>query len=180
WSASGATLFWQGTYRQMTYVFTFTPAAGSGGARIVFQSTVIASGWSLEGKTAATDYVPFAGTIENISEVEYTFRLVTDAATIQGQVTELTLVVAADDLVETFANFATAATTGTRLTLTQTYRAITKVLATVRTFGAEVAFTMVAVDHQATAGASNGPLMRAYGQAGTVVAGHGDVEVTGF
>lgn len=105
WSPTGTTLFWGGTYKEMTYVFTFTPAAGSVGARIVFDTTIIASAWTMDWKKGALEYAPFPGSIENLAAVMHTFRLTLSAAVVQGQINGLTLYVDADDLTETIANF---------------------------------------------------------------------------
>jgi hypothetical protein len=105
WSPSGTTLFWAGTYKQMTYIFNFFPAPGSAGARIVFDLTVLGGSWNLEWKKGALDYAPFPGSLEAITEEQYTFRLTTQADVIQGQINALTLYVDADNLSEDIANF---------------------------------------------------------------------------
>jgi hypothetical protein len=91
------------------------------------------------------------------------------------------LYIDADDIFEEQQNVATAATTGSRLTLINTYREIKTVQATVVHVGSETAVVARVEDKQNVAGANNGPLI----VCGTVspfavVAGHVDVSITGF
>ena len=106
WSPTGTTLFWGGTYKTMTYVFTFTPALGSAGARIVFDPVIVGTAWSLDWKKGALEYTPFPGSVESITAALHTFRLILNAGVVQGQINGLTLYVDADDVTETIANFA--------------------------------------------------------------------------
>jgi hypothetical protein len=182
WSASGATLFWQGTYKEMTYLFTYTTGANAGGTTLFFDTTVVAVAWSLEYRVGSSgDYLPWPGALANIlPSQEYDFRLITAAGTVQGIVSRLTLYLDAEDITEHQAGFATAVTTGTRLTLLNTYRSIKQVKPTVVASGGETAITAIAADKQNTAGAGNGPLIKSYDAAGAVVAGHVDVDVVGY
>jgi hypothetical protein len=101
---------------------------------------------------------------------------------VQGVVSRLILWLDAEDITEDHPNFATAPTTGSRLTLTNTFRSIKQVEATVVAFGAETSMTCVVVDQQNTAGANNGPLIQCFNRASppTVSAGHVNAVIKGF
>jgi hypothetical protein len=182
WSTSGATLFWQGTYKEMVYEFTYTTGANAGGTTLFFDTTVVAVAWSLEYRVGSSGpYLPWPGALPNIlPSQEYDFRLITAAGTVQGIVSRLTLYLDAEDILEHHSGFATAATTGSRLTLQNTYRTIKQVKPTVVASGGETAITAIAADKQNTAGAGNGPLIKSYDGVSAVVAGHTDVDVVGF
>jgi hypothetical protein len=180
WLTNPLALFWQGSYLQMEYDFSFTPASGSAGARLLFEVTMVAESWTMEYEPSVGVWLPFPGSLENITASAYNFRIITAASATQAVLSTLKAVVDADDVTEDQSNIAIAATTGTRLTLQQTYRAITSVTATVRASGSETAISVVVVDHQNTAGAGNGPLLRCYDAAGAVVAGHVNVTVKGY
>lgn len=182
WSASGSTLFWQGTYKEMTYLFSYTTGANAGGTTMYFDTTIVAVAWRLYYRVGTSgDYLPWAGSLTGVlASQQYDFKLVTDAGVVQGVVSRLTLWLDAEDITEHQAGFATAVTTGTRLTLVNTFRSIKQVKPTVVASGAETAITAIAADKQNTAGAGNGPLIKSFDQAGAVVAGHVDVDIVGY
>jgi hypothetical protein len=180
WPASGTALFWAGTYQQMVYAFSYAVTGTSVGARILLQTTMVAESWTLEYEASAGVWLPFPGALENVAAATYNFRIITFAAASQAVLSRLTLIVDADDLTTTYNNVAIAATTGTRLTLAATYRAITQVTATVLASGGETAISTIVADQQNTAGANNGPLIRCYDQAGAVVAGHVNATIRGY
>jgi hypothetical protein len=180
WTTPDTALFWDGTYEQMTYEFSYTVAGTSVGARLLFQTTMTAESWTMEYEVTPGNWIPWPGTLENLAAGTYQFRIITYASAQQAILSRLTAVVDADDLITLYGNVAIAATTGTRLTLSATYRAITQVTATVLASGGETATSCVVADQQNTAGANNGPLIRCYDQAGAVVAGHVNATVRGY
>jgi hypothetical protein len=179
WSAAGTTLFWAGAYKQMTYVFQYTPASTSAGCRILIDDAIVAASWTLEWMKGSLPFAPYPGSLEAITAELHTFRLITSAATIQGSVSFLTLYVDADDVSVKLANVAIASG-GTRLTLPVTFRGITNVQCTVILNGSETAVTARANDKQNLAGANNGPMIQGFNAAGTGVACHVDVVITGY
>lgn len=124
-----------------------------------------------------TVWLPFPGSLENVEAGTYHFRIITGAAASQAVLSRLNLVIDADTITEDQNNVAIAITTGTRLTLQNTYRAILNVQATALTTNV----APIVVDKQNVAGANNGPLIRCYALAtGASAAGTVDVHLTGY
>lgn len=178
WSTTPAlTLFWGGTYKQLTYDFTWTTPATATGTALIFNITVIASGWNLYYRVGGSgDYLLWPGSLPGIIALQqYDFRLVTEASATQGVVSQLLATLDAEDIVEEFSNVAIAAG-GTRLPITETYRALKTVQATVVASGVETAIAAKVEDMDATLG----PLIKTYDAGGSAVAGHVNARVTGY
>ena len=178
---TGSALFWGGTYKAMTYTWTYTTGANAGGTTLLID--IGAQGnWKIEYKKSAdSTWIPFQGAAEGIlASTSYDLRVSIDAGAVQGTISKLIIYFDAPDLTELHQFFVTAVTNGTRLTLQKTYRAIKTVTPTVVASGAETAISAIAADKQNTQGANNGPLIKSYDAAGAVVAGHVDVVVQGY
>jgi hypothetical protein len=181
WKTPDSALFWDGTYQQMVYEFSYTVSGTSIGARLLFQTTMVAESWTLEYETAG-GWLPWPGSLEAVAAGTYNFRIITYAASSQAILSRLTLIVDADTIEENHNNFAVAATTGTRLTLINTFRAILNVQATANTVVGSALVVPVVIDKQNVAGANNGPLIQCFDRGGGsgAAAGTVDAKVTGY
>ncbi len=180
WTADG-NLFWVGTYKAMTYTWTYVTGANAGGTTLLID--IGAQGnWKIEyKKTADSTWILFPGAVPGIlASTSYDLRVSIDAGPVQGIISKLIIYFDAPNLTELHQFFVTAVTTGTRLTLQKVYRAIKTVTPTVVASGAETAITAIAADKQNTQGANNGPLIKTFDAAGVVVAGHVDVLLEGY
>lgn len=180
WTSNG-NLFWVGTYKQMTYTWTYTTGSSAGDTSLLLD--IGAQGnWKAEYKKSAdSTWLPVNGVVPGIlASTSYDIRITIDAGAVQGIISKLILYLDAPDIQELIQNFAVAVTTGTRLTLTKTYRALKTVSPTVVTSGGETAISAKADDKQAQSGANNGPLIKALDANGAVVAGHVDVILQGY
>lgn len=203
---AAAGLFYEtSVYDEMTYTATYTPlTAHLGDGLLKIGATVQGDYWidyrisvspAFYGAAAATFYGSAASAFYDASTIgewadfpgvlgpfsstteSYNFRITTSAGTTKGIVSQLDLVIDVADIEEQFNGAAIAATTGTRLTLVKTYRAIDNINITLQAGGAGLVASWV--DKQATAGAANGPLIKVYNSAGAVVAGTVDVRIKG-
>lgn len=196
WTAA-ADPFWTNAYAEMVYIATVIPPTDWLGGTLLLELEVEADGWRLEYAqdrpapfwgdpsspfwTSPSDpfwstdpdvYVPWTGSLKNYKRKAYRFRLTTMAGTTQGRCTHYQFVFDMPDLEETVLNLAIS-TSGTRVPLTKTYRAIVVVAPTLLIGGAAVVVKVLDKD-------VSGPLLLAFDGQGGPVAAAADVPIKGY
>lgn len=198
WSADGAT-FWNGTYQDMSYVFTVTPPDDWLTGIMRLQLGITAQGWTLEYRTSlpalfwtsdsatfwtsdsalfwsagSASFVTWPGAIEFPKRQDYDFRLSAGGGQIQGIVTLLNILFDMPDLRERF-DTVLVQNGGTRLPLTKTFHAIKAVTATL--IGTtDPASKVKVLDNQL----SPGPLVECFDDANADALGHVYAVVDGY
>lgn len=195
--AGDAVVFWDGLYKPMTYEFVVSPAVANVPGALTLQVEgqwgSISIEWAPDPGFWASDaaafwesnttpfwevselgYTAFPGRVEAFDRA-HLFRVKLAGGALQGILEELVASIDVPDVSENFDDFVVAGTTGTRLTLTKTYRAIKRVrLALIDSGGTGI--SAKAVDKDETLG----PLIQVLDATGAVVAGKVDVQVQGY
>lgn len=195
---TGAALpFWTNAYAEMVYVATIVPPSEWLGGTLLLELVVEADGWRLDyapdkpapfwGDPAAafwTDpadpfwtpaadvYLPWGGALTNYQRQAYRLRLTTLAGPTQGRCTHYQLIYDMPD-VEEFLPAVAISASGTRLTLTKTYRAIVVVAPVL--VGGGVATHVRVLDKDPA-----GPRLLAYAGSGGMVDAVADVTIQGY
>lgn len=206
WRADGATFWDANTYASMTYVATYTPTTDILGDGVLKLDLTVVGDYTIDYRisTSATfwgsdsdpfwgadddlfwepdnigEWITFPGALGPFDTVadSYQFRLTTAAGATQGVCSQFDIVIDVPDITESFDDLPIAVTTGTRLTLTKTYRAIKTVNITRQYTGTGVDAGWV--DKQANPGAAGGPLIQVKDGSGAIVAGVVDVIIQGY
>ena len=198
WSSDSA-LFWNGSYADMTYVFTVTPPVKWLAGTIRTQLGISAQGWTLEYRQGSTAlfwssdsalfwssdaalmwsaenaaFTTWPGALERPKRQEYEFRLSAVGGTIQGVVSLLRVLYDMPDLHEAFADLALPVG-GARIPLTKTFQVITAVAATPRYDGGALT-RLQTYDLQL----SPGPLLIGYDADGVLAGGVAGGTVDGY
>lgn len=194
-----AALFWDSGYSQLRYDFQYTPVSGNLPAglkleytvtgnpyRVMYRTDVNAILWpdNIEGDIWPGDlednywptgfiYIAWPGILAAEAKA-YEFRIECDEGVLQPVISALRVVIDPPDLVEKF-NSVSIADTGTRLTLTKTFRAILAVNLTLED-DAGTARTARVIDRSETLG----PQVKCYDSSNTAVAGTVDAVVIGY
>jgi hypothetical protein len=157
WATPDSALFWGSSWKEWSYVDSWTPNAAAIPGTIEVNIAVTAPSWKLEWKLSSdSTWKRWPGYVVCDAAVSYDFRLTVDAATIETRCTQLEFFIDVPDVVEYQNDVVVTTATPFRLTLTKSYRVIKQVLATVQDTGSG-ARKLVVLDKQATAGAGNGP-----------------------
>lgn len=198
WGADASLAWPASVYEEMTYTAHYTPAADELTNALLKSLLTVTGGYSIHYRIATSPtywgaaadpawgadadlawpseiigaWHGFSGVLGPFSTTanSYDFRVTVRGGATQGVISNFDLVVDVPDIIERFNSFAIS-NTGTRLTLTKTYRAIDNISITVEDDGG-TAIAAKYFDKQATAGAAGGPLIKCYDAAGTLVAGH--------
>ncbi len=174
WPANGSQLFWQSSFEQMTYEALFTPTADHVGATISLSTTIQASTHTI---TYRPDNVPglraWPGSLLLQDQTPLRFRIVTAPGTVRGVISEFTVLIDVPDIIEFLSDVSIAAA-GTRLPITETYRAIANVSLTLAS-DANVSSAQINDKNPAT-----GPEIICRNAAGTAVAAKVDARVQGY
>lgn len=169
--------FYEDEYLQLVYDFDFTPQAADlpGSAAVNFNIIGENSRVELDYQGNGV-FTQFSGKISNLEIKTYSFRIVVPSqfAANAPRVEEVEVVVDVPDITETLNDVAISAA-GTRLPITESYRAIKAVTITLQD-AATSAVTAKLVDRDPV----NGPLVKTYDSAGTAVAGSIDAIIGGY
>lgn len=207
WPADGDPFWPTSTYDELTYTVRWSPASDvlndgilridttvTGTYVIEYREATSAPFWPADGDpfwpadgdpfwAAETigEYTPWTGKLGPFDTTAraYDFRVTVRGGSVQGEITQFDLIVDVPDIVEHFDDFVSAATTGTRLTLTKTYRAIDNISITRQDDGVSTAIEVAWIDKQANPGAAGGPLIRGFDLAHAVVQANSDITVQG-
>lgn len=197
WGADAALAWPADVYGEMQYTASYTPASDELDNALLKVSLTVTGDYTVEYRIATSptywgsdsdpawgsdsdpawpdetigDWLTFAGVLGPFSTTAETYevRVTVRGGATQGVISDFDLIVDAPDIVERIDSFAIS-NTGTRLTLTQTYRAIDNVQLTVEHDGSG-AIAAKYFDKQANAGANGGPLVKCYDAAGGLVSG---------
>jgi hypothetical protein len=185
-----------GTYAQMVYEFSATPAAEG---VVVLQHTIAASDYTIEFKRdnqgafygldadlfygsddeafygTPGEYQTWPGSITLDAPEGLTFRITTAGGPTQGVISQATVVLDVPDVVEEFNDLAISPG-GTRLTLTEDYRAIRNLTITVQTDGNGG----TSARYEDKDNLTDGPLVIVTDSTGSSVSGLVDVQVRGY
>lgn len=206
WRADGSDFWLANTYDELSYIATWTPASDqledgilkldltvvgdyTVDYRIFTSGTFWGAGgsafWGADGDDfwdADTEgtFTPWPGELGPFDTIadSYQVRVTVAGGAVQGIVSQMDLIVDVPDITELFDSIAIAVTTGTRLTLTKTYRAIDNINVTREDDGGTGA-NAAYYDKQANPGAAGGPLIKVSNLAGAIVAGTVDVRIKG-
>lgn len=207
WPTDDSDDFWpSNVYDELTYIASWTPASDQLDDGILLIEADITGDYSLDYRISTSptfwgsdpstfwgadhdlfwpestigSWVPWPGRLGPFDTTADTYQVRTTVlgGPLQGVITELDLICDVPDIVERFDDIAIAATTGTRLTLTKTYRAIDNIVITRQDDGG-TGVRAEWVDKQANPGAAGGPLIKVRNSAGTVVDGVVDVVIKG-
>lgn len=195
--ATDATLFWPAsTYRQMTYILSYVIDANEIGSRLTLLTTIEAESYTIEYRygtqgmfwgndlnffwgndpalfwSSETDWQTWPGGIENMPAGEIQIRIITQAGSTQGTISELILQFDVEDEME-FLNDIDIAPGGTRLPILKSYRSIKNVQMTAQAIGGDTPIP-ITLDKDATLG----PLVATY-EAGVSVVGRIDAQIQG-
>lgn len=198
WSSDSA-LFWNGSYSDMSYLFTVTPPAKWLAGTLRTQVGISAQGWTLDYRPSSTAlfwssdsalfwssdaalfwsaeepaFTTWPGALERPKRQNYEFRLSAVGGTIQGVVSLLRVLYDMPDLREAFADL-TLPVGGARIPLTKTFQVITAVAATPRYDGGALT-RLQTYDLQL----SPGPLLIGYDADGALAAGVAGGTVDGY
>jgi hypothetical protein len=207
WPTNDSDDFWpSNVYDELTYVASWTPASDQLDDGILLVDTDITGDYTLDYRISTSplfwgsggstfwgadddlfwpestigSWVPWPGRLGPFDTTADTYqvRATVLGGPVQGVITELDLICDVPDIVERFDDVAIAATTGTRLTLTRTYRAIDNIVITRQDDGG-TGVRAEWVDKQANAGAAGGPLIKVRDASSAVVDGVVDVVIKG-
>lgn len=209
WSGIEGGLFWTESYLQMTYAFDYTPPQDLGGSyTLTLDSTIVAGSlsidyrlasqasywdntpgadanpyWTDDGATVWEDdqpWIPWPGSLAGSAQTVY-FRLITGASPLtRGQVSMLHVVADVPDIVESLSGVVISAG-GTRLPVTEEYRAITNVILTLvqDLINYPDARTVEIIDHEFIA-VGSGPLIKVFDASHVSCAGKINAKVEGY
>lgn len=175
----GTNLFYNSEFLKVTYAFEYTVDAADVNTQLTIDATVTAESYQIEyipPSLGGTEYMPFPGYIPRAEEGLHKFRIFIPSqfgATVP-KITALTLSLDVDDVVETFEDVSISSS-GTRLSLTKTYRGIRNVSLTLQTDGSGA--TSLKLDDK---NHTLGPKIYAYNSAGTAVNTTIDAQVRGY
>ncbi len=207
WPIDDSDPFWpSNVYDEMTYIASWTPASDQLDDGILLVDATITGDYTLDYRISTSplfwgssgdpfwgsdddlfwpestigSWVPWPGQLGPFDTTADTYQVRATVAggPVQGVITELDLICDVPDIVERFDDVAIAATTGTRLTLTKTYRAIDNIVITRQDDGG-TGVRAEWVDKQANAGAAGGPLIKVRDASAAVVDGVVDVVIKG-
>lgn len=197
WDADLTATFWDAYYLEMSYLVEYAPAITDLPADISLDYTVAGSPYEVLYRTGgdslfweipdtavfwgadADDFWPAEGDFETwpgklaATRQKYEFKIVTGPGTVQGVIYDFAVQLDVPDIEEAFEDVAIGAT-GTRLTLTETYRAISNVQVTVQDDGGSGIYAKV-IDKSTT-----GPLIKVYNSSGSLTTGTIDAVVKGY
>lgn len=193
-------------YDEMSYIASWSPASDQLGDALLRIDATVVGDYTIDYREATSpafygaggsafygtgtdpfydasevgEWTPWVGVLGPFDTVDvtYQFRITVVGGATQGQISLFDLVVDVPDIEERFDDFVVAVTTGTRLTLTKTYRAIDNIQITTQKDGGSAILARY-VDKQANPGAAGGPLIQALSSAGAIVAGTVDVRIKG-
>jgi hypothetical protein len=202
WNAVGSTLMWTSAYNPLVYICQF-PVLSSNlpGNIIISSSTFVGVGWTIEYCFSDSNppmwtsgsspmwtsgsapfwtvnfsaYQPWTGSLPAQAGI-YQFRITIPGGQQKGSIQALTISLDVPDVDESFGNLSIAATTGTRVPITKTYRVIEVVNITKEGTGTGVRAEWI--DKVTTIGA--GPLIKVFDSSGNAVAGTVDVIIQGY
>lgn len=207
WGAPTDPAWVSSTYSELTYAWRYTPDATeldnalakivatiTGAYALDYRISTAAAAWggaldpAWGGPTDPAwpdstigEWTTFPGALGPFTTVAdtYEFRVTIPSGTTQGVISALSVVVDVEDVVEHFESVAIAAVTGTRLTLTESFRAIKYISITVED-DTGAAISAKYFDKNTTAGAAGGPLIKCYDAAGAITAGTVSVTIQGY
>lgn len=200
WAADSSALMWPpATYGAMTYLASVTIPANYSPSTLTISSEIIGTPWTLYWRKPLTTpmwssddtkllwgtvdtvplwnfaaWQPWPGSAVVSGETQLDFLISTGEAPLKGEVKEFVLNFDVPDVTETLQNV-TISAAGTRLPITQTYRAIKGVQLTVQADG-NGAITVRIEDKNP----ANGPLVKCFNAAGVAVDGLIDALVQGY
>jgi len=195
---TGGDLYLPTSYLEMTWELSFTPALTDLPSSITIAETIAADSWDIQYRRqggglylsdGAASYLsdgsalylggpdPWAawpGSLAITARETVDFKVRTSAGSSQGTVSEFAINLDVPDIEESLDDVVIAATTGTRLPITKSYRVITQVLLTLQADG-NGATTARIEDKDADLG----PLIKTLA-AGSAVAGLVDARIKGY
>jgi len=202
WNPTGSTLMWQNPNNTLQYICQFPVSAGELPGNLFIQDqTFVGLGWTIEycfsdsdplmwpspGSAEWTsgsapfwtvdfsDYQPWPGSLPAQTGI-YQFRITIPGGQQQGSIQAFTVALDVPDVSESIGGMAVAATTGTRVPITKTYRVIEVVNITKE--GGGTGLSVAWIDKVTTIGA--GPLIKVFDGSGNAVAGTVDVIIQGY
>lgn len=207
WPTTDGDPFWPPiVYSELSYIASWTPTSDQLDDGILFVDSDITGDFTIDYRISTSptfwgsggstfwgadddlfwasetvgEWTPWPGKLGPFDTTADTYqvRATVLGGPVQGVITELDLICDVPDIVERFDDVAIAATTGTRLTLTQTYRAIDNIVITRQDDGG-TGVRAEWVDKQANPGAAGGPLIKVRDASAAVVDGVVDVVIKG-
>lgn len=168
--------FYQAQYNAVIYDVDIAVDPADLGSSLVFNYQTPGFAATLEYKTPSGNFIPFSGRINSLSETSYTVRIKIPSyfGATTPTITEAGYVIDVEDVTESHEDLAISAG-GTRVSLSNDYRAIKHVSITMQTDGGTAA-TIKVEDKDANLG----PLIRAYNSAGATVSATVDVFIRGY
>lgn len=195
-------LFWpDNLYSKLTYEFCYIPDPTLVGERLILEttttgptsilyreydeSTVFWGGdtgtfWGDDdnlywyGDENTPEWTPWPGSIDNIKETEYCFKIETQQGEIQGVISKVAVVIDTADIVEQHNDVAISATTGTRINLNKITRSVNYV--NIRALHDSGGVSVVVVDKDVDLG----PLIKVIDSTGAAVSGVVDASIGGY
>jgi hypothetical protein len=209
WSGTDSNLFWTAQYLPLDYITSLIPDADKVPCTLLLDLTIAAQFYSLEYRVSGkqlfwsgtdsnlfwsgTDstlmwtgsgmedgWLPWLGQLEQATRQVYEWRVRTAPGPVKGQISKYLVKVDVPDVVEPFKDMVIAATTGTRLTLTKSYRAIKNIeLNLVNDAGTALTAT---IEDYGTGGPplTSGPLIKTRDAARAAVAGKISGRIQGY
>lgn len=192
-------LMWTGSYKEMTYTADMMPSVADVGSTLALNATVSqATAWLVEYRfdsapfwagdeqvfwttdsalfwTSAGAFLPWPGFIAGVTRQTYQVRITTKSGAVQGKITAATFLWAVATITENFDDFAIASG-GSRLPITQVYRAIKNVKIGMLVGNQTGAVGARAVDKDAVLG----PLIEAWDAQKLPVAAVSDIQIEGY
>lgn len=199
WSASAAEMMWTAVYDQLTYDFLVQPSAdlldasiklqlamdgewsidylpdssatmwGVGGTDLMWGADAGALMWSEVG-----DYIQWPGRLDHLREQQYWIRIIGYAGNVQAVITALSVILDVPDIFERLEDVPISPA-GTRLTLSETYRAIRSVRLSLQDDGGDAAYPKLLDKDVAL-----GPLVKTFDSADVATSGLVDAVVHGY
>ncbi len=196
WGDSADLMWSTVTYKQMTYLGTFTPSAAADGYNMVLDHTISAETYTVEyrvwGKLMWGDsgdlmwsgddtalmwadepWRIFTGSVEAKAGLEYELRVVTGFGETQGSISKLAVKIDVPDISEIL-NDVSIAAAGTALPITQSYNTIKNVNITIQEdAGGAVSVKLINKD-------TTGPTIKLFDASGTATTGTVDARIQGY
>jgi hypothetical protein len=174
WAASDAADFWLDTnFLPGIYEFEVTPDAGSVPCDLRIEiNDDVGVDYFLEYKVGDR-FVLFPGLLPVATTDPLRFRLRMAGGSVQGRVTDLSVISDVEDESEFLDDVAIAATGTVRLPITKSYRSIRQVQIALLNVGGAKSWVLIDKDPV------NGPAIEVYNAAGTRVAGEVDADIQG-
>lgn len=207
WGADSDPFWRDSEYSELTYIATWTPTSDQLDDGILKLSLDITGDYTVDYRIATSpafwgadsdpfwgadadpfwaedevgEFTPWPGALGPFDTTANTYeiRVTVRGGAVQGVITTMDLMCDVPDIVEDFEDFVTAVTTGTRLTLTKTYRAIKTVQITRQDDGG-TATRVDYFDKQSNPGPNGGPLIKGLDAAAAVVASTSSIQVKGY